>query len=146
MSDGERATRRGLDDFPQRKAQSVGDGGVEVGHSEQVVDDFFTLLIGATVHLAALNSAAGNQAAKRPGVMVATGVLVDCRRAAEFAGYDDQGFVQDAAVFQIAQQRAKRPVEKIGPFRNTHEVALVCVPTTQGHFNEANVVFDQPAC
>src|SRR5205807_241474 len=75
-------------------------------------DDVQTVLVGLPVSYAALDAAAGQQAAERSGVVVAPlrarGVGVG--RTAELRTNGDQRLAEQAAPLQIPDQRRQRPV------------------------------------
>ena len=67
--------------------------------------------VGFADHLAALDSAAAEEAEHAAGIVVAAGVLVDLGRAAEFAGDEDRGRSEQALGFQRAEQAGEASVE-----------------------------------
>ncbi len=78
--------------------------------------------------------------------MVATGVAVDARRAAELAHPDDGRVFQQSAFGQVGHQGAGGFVElrQLVVFERG-EVAVVGVPTAQIDFHERHALFHQPA-
>jgi hypothetical protein len=77
--------------------------------------------------------------------VVAAGVGVDRRSAAELAHPDDERVVQPAAVLQVGQQRGERRVERLAERLDLVEVLGVRVPAVEAHFDEGHPALDQPA-
>ena len=61
--------------------------------------------VGRADHLADLHAAAGQQGAVDPGPVVTPGLLVDLRRAAEFAPHEQRRRLVQAAHGQVFDQR-----------------------------------------
>src|SRR5690242_2809689 len=85
--------------------------------------------------------------------MIAAGVAVDLGRAAEFSHPHDERLLQQAAVLEIAHERAPSGVERLAQLLNNVEVILVRVPTDpaghpgsgrQGHLDERHAPLDEP--
>src|SRR5262249_6797871 len=95
--------------------------------------------------LAAAYAAAGEDDAEHLGPVVAAGLIVDRRRAAELAHAHDQRVSEPAAVVQVLYQRGECRVELVAQRFDSGEIVGVCVPAVQRDFDEAHAVFDQPA-
>src|SRR6184192_4194050 len=65
-----------------------------------------------TQHLAAPQTAPGYQSTANVGPVVAAGVSVDLRRAAEFPPSDHGNVLQQAALVQILKQRGQAEIEQ----------------------------------
>ena len=102
--------------------------------------------VGRAVGVAALEAAAGEHAGHRAGPVVAAGVLVDLRRAAELAGADDDRAVQHAAVVEVLDQGRQRLIEvRQQAGLQGVEVLAVRVPAADADGDEADAGLDQPA-
>ena len=77
------------------EAELIEDGGVEVVDADFVFDGFEAEIVGGSVGDAAFDAAAGEEGGERGRVVVAAAAelleagVLDHRRAAEFACYDD---------------------------------------------------------
>ena len=93
--------------------------------------------------LAAANAAAGHQHEHRPRPVVATAALVDLRRAAELAGHDHDGRVEQAALGEGGQQRRTAP----GPTRGSaRSLQVVKMFWCMSHFWLLTVAKRTPDC
>ena len=91
-----------------------------------------------------LHAAAGQQGAADLRPVVAAGVLVDARRAAELAPGDHRHVVEHAARFQVVDQGAERLVELGAVVAHQVEVLAVAVPAAVGQRHAADAGLDQP--
>src|SRR3954451_1145022 len=93
------------------EAEQVEDGRLEVVDVDGVVADLVAEVVGAAVGGAGADAAAGHEEGEAVGVVVAAhclavgGAALLEGGAAEFAAADDQGALEQAAVFQILDQR-----------------------------------------
>ena len=76
--------------------------------------------------------------------MVAAGVFIDPRRASEFRRQHDERRVEQAAGFEILDQRAHRPVELRPLLVHLLKHVAVHVPAAKLHLNAPHARFDQP--
>ena len=76
--------------------------------------------------------------------MVAAGVFIDPRRAAEFRCQDDERRSEQAALLEILDQRAHRPVELRTLLVHLVEHVAVHVPAAKLHLDAPHPRFDQP--
>ena len=67
--------------------------------------------VGGAVSVAALETAAGQEHRHRPGPVVATGILVNLRRTAEFPGTIDRRPVQQATIAQVLDEGRQRLIQ-----------------------------------
>ena len=77
--------------------------------------------------------------------MVAARVVVDARRAAEFAPGDDGHVVLQAAIVQIFDEGAQRLIELAAVIAHKLEVVRVAVPSAEGEADDACAGLDQAA-
>ena len=89
---------------------------MQVAHGVGVLDDAVAVLVGAAVDEALLEAAAGEPEAEAVGVVVAAVGPLHERGAAELAGEDDQGLVEQAAGAQVPDEGGDRLVdgERVG--------------------------------
>ena len=97
-----------LQSFPPRhgelagvEAELVEDGGVDVGDVVAVFDGVEAELVGFAVGDAAFDAAAGHPDGEAVGVVVASVAALGAGGSAELGGPDDEGFVEQAALFQV---------------------------------------------
>ena len=83
--------------------------GVDFAEVDRAIGDLGAQAIGGADHLAGAEAAAGEQAAADLRPVVAAGVVVDLRRAAELAPGDHGDVVGQAALVQVFDQRRQRP-------------------------------------
>ena len=76
--------------------------------------------------------------------MVAAGVFIDPRRAAEFRRQDDECRSEQAALFEILDQRSHRTVELRTLLVHLVEHVAVHVPAAKLHLHAPHARFDQP--
>ena len=94
-----------------RESECVQNGGVEVFGADRKVFDVGTGLITCAVDLPATNAATGHELGVTIGPVFSSGEGIDLGCAAELAGDHDQGFVKEATVFKVLQERRKCLVE-----------------------------------
>src|SRR5690606_8816008 len=88
----------------ERQPEGVGHGGVEVRHGHRILLGAEAVRVGSAVIAASLDAATGEQSAEDTRVMVAAGVLVDLRRAAELGRDDHHRFLQESLLLQVGEQ------------------------------------------
>src|SRR5262249_50834025 len=86
------------------EAEQVQDGCVQVVDVDLVLDGGVAELVGGAVYLPALDAAAGQPRRKTARAVIAALAVLSRRRAAELARPDDEGFVEQATLFQVGQQ------------------------------------------
>src|SRR5947209_2912615 len=84
--------------------EGVAEAAQEVVDGDGVVFHFGAVGRRLADDLAALDAAAGQSDVEEPGKVVAAGVAVDLRRAAELAHPDDQRLVQHPARLEVSDQ------------------------------------------
>ena len=77
--------------------------------------------------------------------MIATGVLIDLRRAAKLGGEDDQRVLEQTATLEISEQRTESPIKLADLLRQACIDVVVHVPATQADFDKAHTVLDEAA-
>ena len=99
-------------------------------------------------HLAALHAAAGHQHEHAPRIVVAAAfgiAAVDLRRAAEFAGDEDGGRVEQTLLGQAVEQRRQTGVElRQQTGLQLASSSVVRVPAAERERDEPHARFDQP--
>ena len=85
------------------EAELVEDRGVDVGDVVAVFDGVEAEFVGRAVDDAALNAAAGERDREAVRMMIAAVGLLGAGRAAEFGADDDERFVEQAALLEIAE-------------------------------------------
>lgn len=76
------------------ESELVEDGGPEVVHGAFVFGGVVAVFVGGAVDGAAFEAAAGHEDGEAVGVVVASGAALGEGGASEFAGPDDDGFVE----------------------------------------------------
>ena len=77
--------------------------------------------------------------------LVAAGSCVDLRRPAEFAGAEDDRFLQQVALLEIAEQGAERRIEDGKLPLMDLVIVNVTVPARKSHFDTTNAYLRQSA-
>src|SRR5262249_6350469 len=93
------------------EAEELGDGAEEVWDADGTVADLDAVGVGGAEDLARANAAAGEDHRARLRIVIAAGVSVDLRRAAEISHPDDQGRLEEPAPAEVVDERAHRLVE-----------------------------------
>src|SRR5262245_35573606 len=94
-------------------------------------------------HLSGLHPAAGQQPTRNSRPMIAAGVLVDRRCAAELAPNDYGNVLVEAALVQILDERADPLVEQRQVLPKRAEVIPVMVPSAKRQRHAASTRFDE---
>ena len=82
-------------------AQQVQHRGVKVVHLDAVFDDLVAVVVGGAVDGGGLDAAAGELQGKGIGIVIAAVGALRERRAAKFAGPQDQRLLEHAAAFEV---------------------------------------------
>jgi hypothetical protein len=93
------------DELRRIEAEAPVDRGSEISARHRVFRRVRAKGVARAVNCASLHAAAGEEHGVAIGPVVAAGVAVDHRRAAEFPRRDDQCRLEQAAFFQVADQR-----------------------------------------
>ena len=90
-------------------AEQVHDGGVEIVdvHRLRFVFEVVAVVVGGAVFDAAFDAASGHGEGEAARVMVAAAGTLRVSGAAEFAAPDDEGVVEHAPHFEIADERGR---------------------------------------
>jgi hypothetical protein len=92
----------------------VEDGGVEVVERMDVFDGFLAEFVGVSGADAGLHAGTGHPAGEAVGIVIAAfGAFLEEGHAAELGAPDDEGVVEQAALFQVADQRGGGLVEDV---------------------------------
>ena len=93
-------------EFVGVEAELVEDGGVEVFDCEGIYDGGGAEFVGLSYANAAFDAASGHPHCEAGGVVVAAGSLgvFGGGLTAEFAAPDDEGFVEEAALFEVFEE------------------------------------------
>ena len=92
-------------------AEVVVERGEDFAEGDGAVDGVFAQAVRRADHLAGPHAAAGQQGAADLRPVVAAGVFVDLRRAAEFAPDDDRHVAIQPALVQVFDQGADALIE-----------------------------------
>ena len=109
---GERAFAGAVDDVVEIEPEGIGDGRIEIGDFDHILDDLFAAVAGFSVGDPALDPAAGEHGRECLRVVISSGVLVDPWGASEFGREDDEGVLEHATAIEIAEQGAKGLIER----------------------------------
>ena len=94
---------------------------------------------------ARFDAAAGEPHAEGVGMVIAAVVAaLDHRRAAELAAPDDQGVVEQAALFEVFHQRGGGLIGVAAVLLEVVDEVAVLVPRLVEQFNEPHAALDQP--
>ena len=108
--------------------------------------DVVAAVAGGADDLAAADAAAGQGHAERPRIVVAAGVGVDARRAAELAHPDHQRPVEQAAFLQVAAPGPRSPGRPARSGACTRSKLSWCVSQPfEVDLDERDARLDQPA-
>ena len=131
------------------EAEAVEHRRVEVVDVDLVGDGGGAEFIGRAVDGAALDAAAGQHDGERLGVVVAAGVVVAVfvfgGLAAELAAPNDEGAVEEAALFEVGEERGERAVDLTGLGGEFLVEVLVMVPAVVPDLDDAHAALDEPA-
>src|SRR5580698_10308674 len=132
------------------ESHEVEDGGVEIVDVDGVADDIVPEVVGLAIH-AGFYAAAGHPDGKAAGVVVAAVVLfgkgalaIIC--PAEFAAPDDEGLVEQAALFEIEDEGCGGLVGVFALSLDLHGQVIVTVPTLMIELYEADTAFGEFSC
>src|SRR5437899_2533738 len=128
-------------------AERLADGGQEVAGRNWAIGDAGGAGIRLADELAAADAGAGQDRAPGARVVVAAAVPVHLRRAAELAHPHHQRALEQAAVLQVADERAHAAIH-LGhqPLGGVGNRLLVRVPVLQVDFDEGHAGLDQSPC
>ena len=133
------------------EAELVEEGGVDVVNVDGVFDGAEAEFVGLTVDGAAFEAAAGEPHGEGVDVVVAAGGFADFAHggAAEFAAPDDDGVIEEAALFEVFDEGGGGlvDVEAFGGevFLEVFGGAAVVVPVGVVELDEADTAFDESA-
>lgn len=124
-------------------AEEVEHGGVEIVDLDFVFYGLVAPVVGCSVANPRLDAAAGHPGGKAEGVVIAPVSALGEGSASEFAGPDDERFVEKAEFFQIGDQGGDRLIDGFAVFTVTIDEIVVLVPAIAiaagaGEFNEAD--------
>ncbi len=141
----EGAVAGGLDNFGMIKAETVGDGGIQVMEGDWVFDHGPGVFIRLTVDESPFHSTAGEEAGEGSGVVASSVAMffLNLRGPSEFGAEDDEGRVQQTAFFEVGDESAVGGVKQLAAGLHRGEVVVVGVPAAEGHFDEAHVMLDE---
>ena len=132
------------------ESHEVEDGGVEIVDVDGVPDDVVAEVVGLAIY-AGFYAAAGHPDGKAAGVVVAAIVLfgegtlaIVC--AAEFAAPDDEGLVEQTALFEIEYERGGGLVGVFALSLDLHGQVIVAVPALVIELHEAHAALGEFSC
>ena len=123
--------------------EEVEHGGVEVVDLDFVFDGLVAPVVGCSVANPRFDAAPSHPGGEAEGVVVAPISALGEGGASEFAGPDDERFVEKSEFFQIGDQGGDRLVDGFAIFTVTVDEIVVLVPAIAiaagaGEFNEAD--------
>ena len=135
-------------------AEEMEDGGPQIVDGANVLDCMIAKIVGGSVCGAAADAAAGEPDGKAEGIMIPTVAALCERSAAEFAGPDDESFVEQSAGLEILDESGDGLIHLLGHFRVTGLENAVLIPgiadltgigraLKAGQFDETNTPFDE---
>ena len=135
-------------------AELVEDGGPEVVDGGDVGEGAVAEFVGGTVGDAAFDAGAGEPEAEAVGVVVAAVGALGEGGATEFAGEDDEGFFEEAAVVEIGEEGGDGLIDLGGHGAVAFDEVGVLIPgvgavatadalIAAGEFDEADAAFDE---
>ncbi len=134
------------------KAEEVENGGVEIVDVDRVFDGAHAHFIRGAIGDSAANTAAGEEDGVAADMMVAAVGAGRVGSAAHFAGPEDEGFVEEAAGFQVGDEGGDGLVGDAGVFLVAFAEFAVLVPggvvavgERAGDLDEANAGLDEAA-
>ncbi len=130
--------------------QLVKNGGVEVAHGDFVFDNVVGVFVGLAVGDSAFDSAACHPGGEATGVVIATVLITGeialaVGGASEFAGEDDEGVIEHAALFEVAQETGARLINVEGLALDFSWKADVVVPAAVEELDEADAALGHAA-
>ena len=123
--------------------------GVEVMHVDAALDDVVAVVVGRADDGAAFHAAAGEPQAEAAGVMIAPVIVrgdfpLAVGGASEFATPHDERVVEQAATFQVGDERGGSLVGLFALARDpAHDIAML-VPALMEKLDETDVALDEP--
>ena len=129
-------------------AELVEEGGVEIVDVDGVFDDIITHLVGFAVGEAFFDAAAGGPEAEAARVVIAAVVgfgeiALGVDGAAEFAAEDDEGIVEEAALFKVLDEAVAGLVDVLALGGDIAGERAVLVPAAVKDLDEADAALDE---
>src|ERR1044071_6057666 len=110
---------------------------------DRAIDGLAPETIGAANDLAGFHVAAGEKRARNARPMIAAGIFIDDRRAAEFAPDNYTHVFVEPAVVKILDQRRHTRVKHRQIFAGDFVVAAVIIPKTKCDGDKSRASFDE---
>ncbi len=131
-------------------AEQVHEGGLEVVDAHGVFGDVVTEIIGFSVGGSGAHAGSGQPHGKAAGMVVASGVggfpiALAGDAASEFATPDDESVLEEAALFEVAQEGGGGLVNVGAPALAPTAEAAVVIPIGMEELDEADVSFRHAA-
>src|SRR5262249_926356 len=129
-------------------AEQVKKGGVEVVDVDDVLNGVVAEFVRRAVGEAAFEAAAAEEHGKAFHVMVTTGaalVFLGHGGAAEFTAPDDDGVVEQAALFEVLDERGGGAVNVGGVLADVFDEIVVMVPIAVVELDETHAAFGEAA-
>jgi hypothetical protein len=130
-------------------AQLVQHGRMQITDGYRIANDVVAEIVCLTIRHPALDAAAGHPCGKAAGMVVAAVIVafqfaLAINGAAEFAGKDDDRFVQQPVLLQVPQKRSGRLVDvKALPPQLLRQNGVV-IPAAVEDLDESHAAFDHP--
>ena len=131
-------------------AKKVKHGGMKVVDLHLVFDGFVSPFVGRTVGDSGVYATAREPGGEAEGVVVAAVSSLSEGRSPEFAGPDDEGFLEETEFFQVGEEGRNGLINCFAVFVVTIDKVAVLVPAITvsagaGQFDEANPALNKAA-
>ena len=132
-------------------SEQVEDRGVKVPDMDGIFDDVVGKIVGLAVDGACVDAAACHPHGKTAWVMIASVVFVGesalgIDGATEFAAPDDEGFVEEPALFEVVDEAVGGLVDVAALGGHASSYVAVVIPVVVVDLNKPDTAFDQSAC
>src|SRR5688572_5544129 len=129
-------------------AELVEESGVKVVHADGFIGDVVSEIVGRSIHGAAFEAAAGNPHREAARMVVAPIVVrreitLAIDGPAEFAAPDDEGVVEQPALFEIFDQACRSLIGFLAPRTQLPGQSAVRVPTAMEKLHETHTALTQ---
>ena len=127
------------------EAQEVEDGGVPVVDVDLAFDGFVAVLVSGTVAEAAFDATTGHPGGVAFVVVIATVAALGVRRAPKLTGPDDEGVLEEIALFEIGEQARDGFVDLAAGVDHAFAQVAVVIPAAVGELDETHAGLDHAA-
>ncbi len=129
-------------------AEAVEEGGVEVVHVHRVFHDVVAEVVGLAIDGSGADTTAGEPHGEVPGMMIAAvgfggEFALGIDGAPEFAAPDDEGGIEEAALFEVGDQGSAGLVGIEALVAEGGGEVVVLIPAAMEDLNDADAPFDE---